>query len=189
MKTPNSVSSEPGTGQIDFSGVAEGHPAMLRADLVLGDERAVFVTATGSNAEPKARHDFIEFDVFGLAGRHLEASDIRLSEFHVTPEFAEAGSGRTWEDFDRLPMSSQVAVWQYDPGVVAKNRLNTGFCRDLSSHVNNYSRTSNPGVRGSNPFEAAISRTQAEPPIPSIIVAMGPTGLPIPPDFPLGWPP
>src|SRR5262249_25835778 len=63
--------------EYDLPDIAECDAAMLVADLVLSNERAVLAFVADANAQAKARHVFIELDVLSLAGLDFELGDSR----------------------------------------------------------------------------------------------------------------
>src|SRR5262249_47587239 len=92
--------------EYDLPDIAECDAAMLVADLVLSNERAVLAFVADANAQAKARHVFIELDVLSLAGLDFELGDSRLTELH-----GPSVLGRTWEYRNLLPKSSRVPLW------------------------------------------------------------------------------
>ena len=77
---------------------------MLRTDLVLSDECAVFGLSACPDAKAKAGHVVVKLDMFGFDGGNIEARDCRFRELHGPPSFWEE-SGKIETVFPSLPMS------------------------------------------------------------------------------------
>src|SRR6516162_11438631 len=104
---------------------------MLGPDLILRDEGPMLGLIASPNAQAKAGHALVEFDMLGLAGLDLEAVNFGLSKLHGLPPF-----GKT---MGRLKPSSQVfpcpRVVLNNRGYIGQTSLFARVWRHLSSHV------------------------------------------------------
>src|SRR5450759_2081532 len=120
---------------------------MLRTDLVLSNEGAVFALVARPDAQAEARHGFVKLNMFGFAGRNLEPGNIRLGKFHgLNPCF-----GKTW---GRIKPSSRVFPWPLvallDRGSKPYSSCLQGVCPLMSSRGTIEPMPGGQGVVSSN---------------------------------------